>query len=461
MPNPIIMIAAAVLFLLQGCDLSPENDPLTLDTIRQHGELVVHTRYAPTIYYIDREGNGAGVDHDLIAAYAASLGLEVRFEIHDTLEEIFDALKNDNGHIAAAGLTEFDKRKQNLLASDPYQHVAQQVVCRRGGQRPTDIEALTTVNMSVVAQSSYVNQLKTLKRQHPELLWQTVNDTNTEELLQRVWAREIDCTLADSNIVAINRRYYPELVTPFNLIEEEPLVWYMPKRAAPLQHSINQWLADYKQSGRLDQLLERYYGYVEIFDYVDTRKYVDRINKRLPKYEQLFKQAAQQYDLPWTLLAAQSYQESHWNTKAISPTGVRGLMMLTLATSREMGVTNRLDPQQSIDGGAKYLNRLRQRLPEEITEPDRTWLALAAYNVGMGHLKDARTLAQRLNKNPDSWVGLKDVLPLLSKKEYYKTVNYGYARGSEPVTYVTRIRNFEDILIQHRNNHQDDVAVNQ
>ena len=457
MSKSIHYAAIIALTLLQGCDFFSKNQTLSVDTIRDNGELVVHTRYAPTIYYIDREGNSAGVDHDLISAFAASHGIDVRFEVHDSLEEIFEALHNGSGHLAAAGLTELDLRKQNLLASTPYQHVTEQVVCRRGGQHPKNIPALAQVGLTVVAQSSYVSQLNTLKLQHPELQWQTANGANTEELLQQVWNKEIDCTLADSNIVAINRRYHPELVTPFDLTEDQPLVWYMPARAAPLQTSINQWLADYQNSGELDQLLERYYGYVEIFDYVDTRKYVNRIEKRLPEYEDAFKQAAAQFELPWTLLAAQAYQESHWNSTAKSPTGVRGLMMLTLTTAKEVGVADRLDPHQSIKGGADYLNRMRQRLPEDIPEPDRTWFALAAYNVGMGHLKDARTLAQRLNKDPNRWADLKEILPLLSKKEYYKTVNYGYARGSEPVTYVSRIRNFEDILIQHLSARGDDA----
>ena len=132
------------------------------------------------------------------------------------------------------------------------------------------------------------------------------------------------------------------------------------------------------------------------------------------------------------------------------------MMMLTLNTARELGVANRLDPQESIDGGAKYLDQMRQRLPDDVQEPDRTWFALAAYNVGMGHLQDARELAVRLEKNPNSWADLKEVLPLLSKKKYYTTLKYGYARGSEPVTYVTRIRNFEDILIQHYEARADD-----
>jgi len=427
--------------LLTACDKA---DPkLSMDK-----ELVVLTRNAPSMYYFDRDGDGAGLEHDLIQAFVKHHQLKVRWEVRETVEEILTELRNGTADIAAAGLTRTTARQQDFLASNPYQTVTQQVVCRRGGKQPKNITGLSNVSLSVIAESSYAAQLKELNGSYPTLSWRSKKDVNTETLLEQVWNKQIDCTVADSNIVSINRRYHPELVTPFNLSGEQSLVWYLPPHANELQQSLNSWLADFKQAGQLNELLEQYYGFVEIFDYVDTRKYMDRIAKRLPKYQAYFKEAAKQTQLPWTLLAAQAYQESHWNPKAKSPTGVRGIMMLTRITAKEVGVTSRLNPQQSIFGGAKYLNTLRKRLPEQIEEPDRTWFALAAYNIGMGHLHDARTLAERLMKNPNRWADLKEVFPLLSKKKYYKTLKYGYARGNEPLQYVTRIRNFEDILLQ-------------
>jgi membrane-bound lytic murein transglycosylase F len=431
---------------LTACD---NPDPkFSIDGIRSQGELIVLTRNAPTVYYFDRDGNGAGLDHDLIQAFAKHHQLKVRLEVRETVDEILTDLRNGKAHIAAAGLTETTDRTNNYLASTPYQTVTQQVVCRRGGKQPKNIKELDGVSLTVIAESSYASQLKKLNGSHPALSWRSDNDIDTEALLEQVWDKEIDCTVADSNIVAINRRYQPELVTPFDLSDKQSLVFYLPPQAKELQNLLNSWLDEFKETNRLSELLEKYYGFVEIFDYVDTRKYVDRITERLPKYEAYFKEAAEQNDLPWTLLAAQAYQESHWNPNAKSPTGVRGIMMLTRITAKEVGVTSRLDAQQSIAGGAKYLNNLRKRLPKEIEEPDRSWFALAAYNVGMGHLRDARTLAKNLEKDPNRWADLKEVLPLLSKKKYYKKLKYGYARGNEPLQYVTRIRNFEDILLQ-------------
>ncbi|MBD3335905.1 MAG: transglycosylase SLT domain-containing protein, partial [Candidatus Eisenbacteria bacterium] len=192
--------------------------------------------------------------------------------------------------------------------------------------------------------------------------------------------------------------------------------------------------------------MHKYYGYLEKFDYVDTARFLRRIEERLGDYQSLFKEAAREYGFDWKLLAAMAYQESHWDPDAVSPTGVRGIMMLTRSTARRVGIDDLLDPRQSIMGGAAYLADLMERLPESVTGPDRIWFAMAAYNIGMGHLYDARRLARRLGKDPDRWSELSEVLPLLARKQYYSTLKHGYARGGEPVRYVNRVRHFRDIL---------------
>ena len=127
------------------------------------------------------------------------------------------------------------------------------------------------------------------------------------------------------------------------------------------------------------------------------------------------------------------------------------MMMLTRRTAKELGVRNRLDPKQSIDGGAAYLAKLRKRLPERIQEPDRTWMALAAYNVGYGHLTDARKLSIKDGGDDKLWMDVKNYLPLLSQKKHYKNTKHGYARGNEPVSYVQNIRRYFDILAWNDN----------
>ncbi len=441
--------SALVGLALLGCDGKADarggDGSAVLDEIHKQNELVVLTRNAPTIYYVARDGL-AGPEHEMSAAFAEALGVKVRYELRDSIEEILAALSAGEGHMAAAGLTRTEARRQRFLIGPVYQTVRQQVVCRRGGKRPKGVEALIDTDLVVTAKSSYAARLRQLKIEHPALEWREIDDVDTEELLEQVWRRKIDCTVADSNIVAINRRYHPELVVTFDLARPEPLVWYFPAGAEGLQRKAQKWFDGFRASGELADVLERYYGFVDIFDYVDTRRFVRSVRKRLPRYRKLFEEAAASHGLPWTLIAAQSYQESRWRPRAKSPTGVRGIMMLTLLTAKELGVENRLDVEQSISGGVRYLGQLRDRLPEEIHEPGRTWIALAAYNVGMGHVYDARRLAERLGKDPNRWTDLKTVLPLLAQKRYYKTLKYGYARGNEPVRYVSRIRDFEDML---------------
>ena len=423
-----------------------EQSPLSyLDQIRKNNELIVLTRNAPTTYYEGKDG-AEGFEYDLVRHFAAHLNVDYRIVVKDNTSEIIDALARGEGHIAAAGLTKTDTRAKSFLFGPSYQPVIQQVVCRRGNDMPDSIEELVGVDLWVTAGASYVETLNKYRIQFPQLSWKESEDSDTERLLERVWLKDIECAVADSNIVDINRRYYPELLVAFDLTDAEQLSWLMPKNAFRLNASVQLWFDNMKTSGELKSVHNKHFGFVELFDYVDLSRFNRRIKKRLPKYIDYFKAAAEQYDLPWTLLAAQSYQESHWRSNAKSPTGVRGIMMLTLVTAKEMGVKSRLNPQQSIQGGAKYLRQLYERVPEEVVEPDRTWFALAAYNVGMGHIYDARQLARAQGKKPDKWHDLKTVLPLLSQKKYYKKLKYGYARGSEPVRYVQRIRNFHDIL---------------
>tara|TARA_B100000161_G_scaffold253331_1_gene213750 strand:- start:15 stop:650 length:636 start_codon:yes stop_codon:yes gene_type:complete len=181
---------------------------------------------------------------------------------------------------------------------------------------------------------------------------------------------------------------------------------------------------------------------------VERNIFERKMNKQLPKYIDYFKKHTRNSIFSWQLIAALSYQESHWNHKAVSKTQVKGLMMLTKNTANYIGVKNRLDPNESVYGGVKYLENLFNRLPTSIVGSDRIWMALAAYNVGLGHLEDARIITQRFGGNPNYWSDVKKYLPLLSKKRYYKKTKYGYARGNEPVIYVERIKAYLDIIYE-------------
>ncbi len=419
-----------------------------LDNIEQKKILTVVTRNAPTTWYEGRDGD-AGFEYELAKNFAAYLDVKLKMVTRDSVSGILDIIRQGKADIAAAGLTRTAERENGFLFGPPYQEVTQQVVCRRGGARPRSVEELAGVELMVSANSSYVERLQSLKSRYPDLHWREDASLNTESLLEQVWKKELECTIADSNIVAINRRYFPELSVRFDLGKPQSLAWMLPADAAALRDKVNIWYELIDRNGELAALKEKYYGYIEVFDYVDTRTLTRRIKRLLPKFRPMFEEAGMRYGIDWTLLAAQSYQESHWNPRAKSPTGVRGIMMLTLTTAKEMGIKSRLNAKENILGGAKYLAQMRKRLPQSITRHDREWMALAAYNVGFGHMRDAFVLTERLDKNPNLWTDVSTVLPLLGRRKYYRTLKHGYARGWEPVRYVKRIRDYQDIIVNN------------
>jgi membrane-bound lytic murein transglycosylase F len=439
-----------VLLVFSSCDRHSQPGPTDQ-------ELLVLTRMAPTTYYQDQDGNPAGPEYDLVKAFARERNLAVNFEVADTIEEIFQRLKQGEADLAAAGLTLTDTRRARFQAGPAYQEVSEICVCRKGldPDSPADLVGL---RLAIGTESSYEETLKTLKTTIPGLEWSAV-DLSTEQLLQQVWEGKIDCTVADSNIVDINQRYFPEIKRAFSLGDKQSLVWYLPEEGSITPPELQQWFGDLRQSGRLDEILNRYYGHIDEFDYYDTRVFLDRMEGRLQKYEPLFREAASEAGFPWPLIAAIAYQESQWNPRATSPTGVRGLFMLTEPTAKSLGVTNRLDPRQSTLGGARYLQKLFERLPPFIQSPDRLWMALAAYNVGYSHLQDARRLAIDLDQDPNRWHSLKEVLPHLTQKKYYRRLRHGYARGHEPVLFVERIRHYQDLLTEKLDRQEDLIAL--
>jgi membrane-bound lytic murein transglycosylase F len=313
--------------------------------------------------------------------------------------------------------------------------------------RPRTLDDVVGARLEVAAGSNHAETLERLRGSHPDLVWIENPVAENEELLVAVSTGEIDYTLADSNEFAVSQLFHPELRIALDLEKDRRLAWaFARQRDQSLVAAARRYFDRVRESGMMTDLKERYFGHAQDFDYVGTRAFLRDINRKLPQYRYLFEQAAQSSGVNWRLLAAMGYQESHWNPTATSPTGVRGMMMLTEATAGQLGIEDRLDPSQSIVGGARYFVRVKRKIPERIPEPDRTFMALAAYNVGFGHLEDARIITQIRGGNPDEWLTVRDNLPLLAEKKWYSRVKRGYARGWEPVNYVDNIRNYLSIL---------------
>ncbi len=418
-----------------------------LEEIRERGELRVLTRYAPTSYYVKGESL-AGFEYELAQLFAQHLNVKLKIIVPDNLGNMLQLIEQGKADIAAAGLTITPARKDIIRFGPVYQEVTQQLVYRQGTKKPRNITALQQGQLEVVADSSHVEQLQSHQQEVPELEWTENSELDSSGLLELVQLEMIDYTIADSNEVAANQTLFPELRVAFNISDPQPLAWAMPlAEDGTLYNEMATFFEQLDASGDLDRLIAKYYGHIRRFDYVDTRTIHRRILTLLPKYQADFEKAANEFGFDWRLLAAISYQESHWNSQAVSSTGVRGLMMLTQSTAKQIGIEDREDPSQSIHGGAAYLASIRKRLPEQITEPDKTWIALASYNLGLGHVEDARVLTEKAGSNPDLWPDIKAHLPLLAKKQWYEQTRHGYARGGEPVRYVENIRRYYDILL--------------
>lgn len=420
--------------------------PTELEQVKTHNELIVITRNSPTTYYEGPDGP-TGLEYDLAKRFAEYLGVELRMVVPANFSDILPLTALGNANLAAAGLTITRKREEKVRFGPVYQEITPQLVYRSGSTRPRTLADLNGI-LEVVAGSSHEEQLEKLQEDYPDLSWQTNAELESDELLILVWQQLIEYTIADSNEVSVNRRFYPELKPAFDISPPKPLAWAFPhSKDDSLFKAAKTFFEIIRKDGTLNRLTDRYYGHIGKFDYVGTRRYQAHVEQRLPQYRDLFIEAAAEVGMDWRLLAAIGYQESHWKPDAVSPTGVRGIMMLTKAAAKDLGIKNRNDPEQSIRGGARYFAKMLQRIPERIAEPDRTWLALAAYNVGLGHLEDARILTQKNKGDFDRWVDVKENLPLLSKKKWFQQTRHGYARGQEPVRYVDNIRTYYDILV--------------
>ncbi len=436
-----------LLVLLSGLTLgcTPASTPNQLEQVRERGVLRVGTTISPTTYYLHQE-QPAGLEYALAQRFADQLGVSLQMVPRYNLKHLFSLLDSGEVDFIAAGIDRTEQRNALYRFTPPYQEIVQQVVYRQGSRpRPRELAELDA-ELVVVAGSSHAEWLQSQQPQYPELPWRASDEHDAIELLRLVMQGDIAYTIVDSNTLAVQRRFYPDLSVAFTVRDGIDVGWVLAQQIdASLYSPLIEFFGQLRDSGELDQIVDQHFGHVSQFNYVDTTSFIQAVEQVLPRYRKLFQTHAGSLD--WRLLAAISYQESLWNPRAVSPTGVRGLMMLTLPTAQQMGVRSRLNPEQSIRGGARYFEQMLQRIPARIAEPDRVWFALAAYNIGLGHLEDARVLTQQQGADPDRWIDVRKRLPLLRQKKFYRQTKFGFARGDEPVRYVGNIRRYYDTLI--------------
>lgn len=416
----------------------------TLDHILKAGEITVITRNNANCYYLYRD-EAMGFEYDLAKAFAGYLGVGLNVQIAENWDDMIPSLMEGTGDFIAASMTITPKRQSLLAFSDGYMTIQQHIIAHRDNRSIKKAEDLTGKIVRVRSRTSYQEQLEALKEQGIDLNIKLYNDLPTEELIRRVANKDIEITIADSNIALLNRRYYPQIILAGPISEKERLGWAVNPKAGKLLERINAFFKIIEENGKFKEIYNKYYGDVDVFDYVDLRSFHKRIKTRLPRYYSIIKEAAEKRGFDWRLIAAQTYQESHFNPGAASPAGAYGLMQLTLATAKSLGVTSILDPRQNIHAGVRYLKKLYDHF-DGAQDPDRLFIALAAYNVGQGHIYDARNIARRMNLDPNRWSSMSKVLPLLRYREYYTKAKYGYCRGTEPIQYIKRILLYYDVL---------------
>jgi membrane-bound lytic murein transglycosylase F len=327
-----------------------------------------------------------------------------------------------------------------------YQTSTQQLIYRRGSRRPRDAADLVGKRIEIIADAPYAQTLRKVANDYPLLSWVESSEYGIEDLVARVANGESDYTIVDSNLFAVMRQYHPEARVAFDFGSPQPIAWALPKGARKLREAVSAYFAEIKATGELQRLIDRYSVVEHNFDYVGARAFMQHVESRLPLYREQFQRAGAQTGIDWRLLAAIAYQESHWLHDAVSPTGVRGIMMLTEHAAEAVRITDREDPAESIAGGARYLRRMIDKLPERIGAADRQWMGLAAYNIGFAHVEDARVLTQINGANPDSWRDVRKHLPLLTEEKWFSQVRRGYARGDVPVHYVDNVRRYYQLL---------------
>ncbi|HLX24685.1 MAG TPA: membrane-bound lytic murein transglycosylase MltF [Usitatibacter sp.] len=435
-------IIALLACLAAGCEEAPK----PIAPVADSGELVVLTVNGPSTYFEDEQDRPSGLEYDLVTLFAKQLGVKARFILVDNPAKIDAILRKGKAHLAAAALPKHFDFPGGLAWGPSYLSTQHQVVCR-DETKAKKLDDLTGKRIGVI-EETVADYLLTEPTKVTVPIERLGPETSTADLLERVAKGSLDCALVESTRFTLARRYFPTLEPAFNVgkpLEYAWLVSTVDKKR--ILDAAGPFFERIRKDGTLKRLVDRYYSHATRFTAIDSTALLEQISTQLDKLTPHFVEAETASGIDWRLIAAIGYQESHWDAKATSPTGVRGFMMLTEDTADRMQVKDRLDARESIIAGARYLAMLKaDQIPARVTEPDRTFLALAAYNLGIGHLEDARILAQRSGLNPDKWQDVRQVIPRLSDPATYPSLKHGYARGGEAMQLVDNIRNYYDII---------------
>ena len=425
-----------------GCErMTPRS---LLDEILESGEITMITRNDADCYYSYR-GQPMGFEYDLAKAFAEYLGVRLKVCSTETWKSMVSALQKNKAAFIAANIPITNRNSQDISFSNGYLEIQQHLVAHRNNASAGSLDNFGGNKIHVSIGSMYHDYLRALKRQGYDLKIKLHANAPAEELIRQVAAGKLEATIAATNIALRTRRHYHQVVISEPISSSFFLGWAVKKNSCELLNQINSFFETIQENGVLDEIYEQYYANLESIDYMDLSMFHFRLKTRFPPFKKTVQRAAEKNDLDWRLITAQMYQESQFDPDAQSPNGAFGLMQLTSSTAERFNVKDVLNPVQNIAAGARYLRKLYDYF-SGIPEQDRLFMALAAYNAGLGHVFDARNLARKLKLPPDKWTSMVEVLPLLEQRTYYKNARHGYCRGSEAVKYIEQIMVYYDVL---------------
>jgi membrane-bound lytic murein transglycosylase F len=267
-------------------------------------------------------------------------------------------------------------------------------------------------------------------------------DVTTEEIIKMVVNAEIDYTVADNNIAAINQTYYHVLDVNTSISSSQRIAWAVRKNSPELLKEVNSWIDKMKTHTDYHVIYNKYFKNKKLFGQRIKSEFFSETGEKISKFDEHIKKYAGQIGWDWRLLSSLIYQESKFDPHATSWAGGKGLMQLMPATAKELGVKDRSNPEQSIHGGTKYLDQLYERWGDIPDSTQRIKFTMASYNCGYHHVRDAQRLSEKNKDDSVSWDGeVEEYILRLSNKKYYQdeVVKYGYVRGEEPYNYVREI----------------------
>ena len=440
----VLQSLVATTVLLTACGPTPAPPPPATN------DLVVLIRPGPATWSIGPDAQHGGIDYDLAQLFAKRYRLTLKLvAASDPVAGIL--AEGNRAAMGAGGVVRPEADAPQMSGPSPihsigYHAVEPVLIYNADSFKPETWNDLAGATVGVLEDGGFEAVLARIRAAHTDVKWKVVALPSVQALIGQVSDGALDYAVVAANDADAARNVHLNFERAFAVAKKQELAWVFPATQSALRDQVDAFFASLRRDGTLQRLVDRYFTYAQV-PRLDAGSFHERSKSLLPEYRPLFQRAQEATGIEWRLLAAMSYQESQWDPQAVSESGVRGLMQLTEDTARHLGAIDRLDPQASVMAAAQYLRGLKDKLPRRIPEPDRTWLALAAYNIGLGHLEDARVLAQKQKQSPDSWQAVKQALPLLTLPEFYEDAKFGYARGGMPVAFVDRVRAYYDILL--------------